>query len=159
MTDVPYARPVELVAGLVLLGAIGAVITGLARFALPGPDPMPLWLMSLVGAACFLVGGSVGYAIGEAVGAIVVSVLLATVVLIGYRRIVQKRGLTGPSAHRLPTRGIGIRAMRRKWGVETESVDRDSVMRELERLGDLRDRGVLTTDEFEAKKAELLSRL
>ncbi len=35
----------------------------------------------------------------------------------------------------------------------------DEVADALERLGDLRDRGILTPEEFAAKKAELLERL
>ena len=37
--------------------------------------------------------------------------------------------------------------------------DADAVLAALERLGDLHQRGVLTDEEFAAKKAELLSRL
>lgn len=40
----------------------------------------------------------------------------------------------------------------------TQSAE-DDVLSMLERLGDLRDKGILTDDEFAAKKAELLSRL
>jgi uncharacterized membrane protein YeaQ/YmgE (transglycosylase-associated protein family) len=40
----------------------GFVIGGAARFALPGPDPMPFWLTVLIG----LVGSAIGTAIGAA---------------------------------------------------------------------------------------------
>ena len=39
-------------AGLVVSALITGLVTGmLARFAIPGPDPMPLWLTVLVGLA------------------------------------------------------------------------------------------------------------
>jgi len=38
----------------------GFVIGGAARFAVPGPDPMPFWLTVLIG----LVGSAIGTAIG-----------------------------------------------------------------------------------------------
>lgn len=41
----------------------------------------------------------------------------------------------------------------------SNSADRDDVFSALDRLGNLRDRGIVTEDEFQAKKRELLSRL
>ena len=79
----------------------GLVVGALARFAVPGPDPMPVWKTVLLGVAGSLVGGGVGYSLGGRVGAFSGSVLAATLLLIAYRRLVQRRPLTGPDANRL----------------------------------------------------------
>jgi uncharacterized membrane protein YeaQ/YmgE (transglycosylase-associated protein family) len=81
----------------------GLVIGALGRLAVPGPDPMPIWLTILLGIAGSIVGGIVAVAIGLGVGGIfVASVFAATLLVIAYRRIVQKRGITGPDARRMP---------------------------------------------------------
>jgi uncharacterized membrane protein YeaQ/YmgE (transglycosylase-associated protein family) len=81
----------------------GLVIGALARLAVPGPDPMPIWLTILLGIAGSIVGGMVAVAIGLGVGGIfVASVFAATLIVIAYRRVVQKRGITGPDARRMP---------------------------------------------------------
>ncbi len=42
-----------------------AFVTGaLARFALPGPDPMPPWLTIAIGLVGFAAGTAIVYAIG-----------------------------------------------------------------------------------------------
>jgi uncharacterized membrane protein YeaQ/YmgE (transglycosylase-associated protein family) len=89
--------------GVVAIVISGLVIGALARLAVPGPDPMPIWLTILLGIAGSIVGGVVAVAIGLGVGAIfVASVFAATLILIAYRRVVQKRGITGPDARRMP---------------------------------------------------------
>ena len=93
----------------------GLVVGGLGRLAVPGPDPMPLWLTIAIGVAgSFLGGGLAAAAAGpDNIGVIVFgSVLVATVLVIGYRRFFQGRGVTGPSARRRPSRGFGIRRRR-----------------------------------------------
>jgi uncharacterized membrane protein YeaQ/YmgE (transglycosylase-associated protein family) len=81
----------------------GLVIGALARLAVPGPDPMPIWLTILLGIVGSIVGGVVAVGIGFGVGGIfVLSVFAATLLVIAYRRIVQKRGITGPDAKRMP---------------------------------------------------------
>jgi uncharacterized membrane protein YeaQ/YmgE (transglycosylase-associated protein family) len=81
----------------------GLVIGALGRLAVPGPDPMPIWLTILLGIAGSIVGGMVAVAIGLGVGGIfVASVFAATLLVIAYRRVVQKRGITGPDARRMP---------------------------------------------------------
>src|ERR671928_415780 len=100
-----------------MLGAIiGALfiafITGaLARFALPGPDPMPPWLTIAIG----LAGGAIGY--GVVIGAFgkdaaswipVVSFFAAVGLVVIYRRFIQKRPLWGADAFRFPDRGFGV---------------------------------------------------
>ena len=43
--------------------------------------------------------------------------------------------------------------------IDVTAEEKEDVMDSLERLGKLRDQGVVTEDEFQQKKAELLSRL
>ena len=81
----------------------GLVIGALGRLAVPGPDPMPIWLTILLGIVGSIVGGAVALALGFGAGGVfVLSVLAATLLVIAYRRIVQKRGITGPDAKRVP---------------------------------------------------------
>jgi len=91
-----------------LLGAIlsllvgGLVIGALARFALPGKDPLPIWGTILLGVAGSIIGGLVATALGAGSGDpwtyFVASLAGATFLLFLYRRFVQKRPLTGPGA-------------------------------------------------------------
>jgi uncharacterized membrane protein YeaQ/YmgE (transglycosylase-associated protein family) len=77
----------------------GLVIGGLGRLAVPGPDPMPIWVTILLGIVGSFVGGAVAFSIGFGVGGVfVLSVAAATLIVIAYRKIVQKRGITGPGA-------------------------------------------------------------
>ena len=91
-------------ADLVLIGISGLFVGALARFAVPGPDPMPIWLTVALGLAGSFLGGGIGFAMGGIYGAILVSVIVATLLLIAYRRFVQKRPITGPEAHLPPRR-------------------------------------------------------
>jgi uncharacterized membrane protein YeaQ/YmgE (transglycosylase-associated protein family) len=79
------------------------VIGALGRLAVPGPDPMPIWLTILLGLVGSIVGGAVAVKLDFGAGGVfVLSVLAATVLVILYRRLVQKRGITGPDARRMP---------------------------------------------------------
>jgi uncharacterized membrane protein YeaQ/YmgE (transglycosylase-associated protein family) len=90
-------------ADLVAILISGLVIGALGRLAVPGPDPMPIWLTILLGIVGSIVGGLIAVAIGLGVGGIfVASVFAATLLVIAYRRVVQKRGFTGPDARRMP---------------------------------------------------------
>jgi uncharacterized membrane protein YeaQ/YmgE (transglycosylase-associated protein family) len=85
------------VIGLLLFGLIAGA---LARLALPGPDPMPWYATIGLGLAGALVGGLIfGILFGHGSG-LIASVLGATLLLYLYRRFVQGRGLTGPTARR-----------------------------------------------------------
>ena len=77
------------------------VIGALARLALPGPDPMPWYATIGLGFGGSLIGGLIGLLIGRPTG-FVFAVLGAILLLYLYRRFVQGRGITGPSARRLP---------------------------------------------------------
>ena len=72
---------------IVVLLIDGLVIGGLARLAVPGPDPMPLWATILF-----------GLALAGWVGAILLSIVVAALLIVAYRRLVQKRPITGPRA-------------------------------------------------------------
>jgi uncharacterized membrane protein YeaQ/YmgE (transglycosylase-associated protein family) len=77
----------------------GLVIGALGRLSVPGPDPMPVWMTILLGIVGSIVGGSVAVAVGWGMGGVfVLSVLAATLIVIGYRRLVQKRPITGPGS-------------------------------------------------------------
>jgi uncharacterized membrane protein YeaQ/YmgE (transglycosylase-associated protein family) len=77
----------------------GFVIGALGRLAVPGRDPMPIWMTILLGIVGSIVGGAVALSLGFGVyGVFVLSVLAATLIVIAYRRFVQKRPLTGPGS-------------------------------------------------------------
>jgi uncharacterized membrane protein YeaQ/YmgE (transglycosylase-associated protein family) len=77
----------------------GLVVGALGRLAVPGRDPMPLWLTILIGIVGSIVGGIIAVSLGFGLGGVfVVSVLAATLIVIAYRRIVQKRTVTGPGS-------------------------------------------------------------
>jgi uncharacterized membrane protein YeaQ/YmgE (transglycosylase-associated protein family) len=80
----------------------GLIIGGLARLALPGPDPMGIFATIGLGLAGSFVGGVISWAFIGHVGGIVFSVLGATLLLYLHRRFVQHRPLTGPGARQLP---------------------------------------------------------
>ncbi len=90
-------------ADIVVILISAFVVGALGRLAVPGPDPMPIWLTTLLGLVGSIVGGSIAVAVGWGSGGVfVVSVLVATLLVIAYRRIVQKRGISGPDARRMP---------------------------------------------------------
>ena len=77
----------------------GLVIGGLGRLAVPGRDPMPIWMTILLGIVGSIVGGVVALSLGLGVGGVfVLSVLVATLIVIAYRKLVQKRPITGPGS-------------------------------------------------------------
>ena len=139
--------------------AVGSLVTGLVvgalgRLAVPGPDPMPIWLTIAFGVAGSVLGGGIAAAATRDVAiTLLASVVTATVIVIGYRRVVQKRGMTGAAAHTLPTRGIGVARVRRRAGIADDPEER------LRRLTSLRDSGLITDEEFEQKRRELLGQL
>jgi uncharacterized membrane protein YeaQ/YmgE (transglycosylase-associated protein family) len=81
----------------------GLIVGALARLAVPGPDPMPIWATVALGLAGSLVGGIVLRVIFGGTGAgLVGAVIFAIALLIGYRHYVQKRPIWGPGARRPP---------------------------------------------------------
>jgi uncharacterized membrane protein YeaQ/YmgE (transglycosylase-associated protein family) len=105
------------VAGLVISALLTAFITGaLARFAVPGPDPMPAWLTITIGLVGTTVGGAIVVAIaGRDPAWVGIAGFLTSIALVVlYRRFVQKRPLWGPDAYRFPDRGVGVQAYRER---------------------------------------------
>lgn len=88
------------VLGFIIALVVGGLIVGaLARLALPGPDPMPIWATILLGIGGMIVGGIiVGALTGHGAG-IVGGILGAMLLLYLYRRFVQHRPLWGPGAN------------------------------------------------------------
>ena len=79
----------------------GLVIGALGRLAVPGPDPMPIWLTIVIGIVGSVVGGMIAYAFTRSVGLyFLFEVGVASLLVIGYRKFVQGRPITGPGARR-----------------------------------------------------------
>jgi uncharacterized membrane protein YeaQ/YmgE (transglycosylase-associated protein family) len=179
------------VLGTIVAIMLAAFVTGaLARLAVPGPDPMPAWLTLLIGLVGSVVGGAIAVAIAgknaywTGLGGLLASVLL----VVGYRRFVQKRPLTGPGALRFPERGFGVSAYRERLkqaGIDPDRISPiaaaaapreaatgdsppagaaaedplDNPAYYLRQLEELHDAGVLEDDEYEAARVRLLNRL
>ena len=80
----------------------GLVVGALARLAVPGPDPMPIWATVALGLAGSVAGGIAFRVIFNTGVGFIGSVLFAVAMLLAYRRYVQKRALWGPDARRPP---------------------------------------------------------
>ena len=81
---------------LILLAIVGGfIIGGLARWALPGPDPMPWYATVALGLGGSLVGGIIARLFIGTGGSILFSFLGAVLLLYLYRRLIQHRGFTG----------------------------------------------------------------
>jgi uncharacterized membrane protein YeaQ/YmgE (transglycosylase-associated protein family) len=144
----------------------GFLIGGLARWAVPGPDPMPVWLTIAIGFFGSLIGGGIAAAALHATRdvsssdyftVVLASILAAIVLVILYRRFVQDRPITGPKAHELPTKGFGIARLRSRIGVPVgPQAGKPSRAETLERLDRLHDEGVLTDEEYLEKRRQVL---
>jgi uncharacterized membrane protein YeaQ/YmgE (transglycosylase-associated protein family) len=91
---------VELLAFLISVVLGGLVVGALARLAIPGRDPMPIWTTILLGIAGSILGGLVaglflGWAFAFAVGG-------ASLLLGLHRTFIQRRPLFGADARRRP---------------------------------------------------------
>jgi uncharacterized membrane protein YeaQ/YmgE (transglycosylase-associated protein family) len=153
------------VLGSILMIMLFGFITGsLARLAVPGPDPMPVWLTIAIGLVGSAAGGGLAIAIwGKGTQGIgIFSFIGAVLLVVAYRRFVQKRPVYGPDALKFPERGFGVERFRaqrqeledmaRKARFEQSSSASES---NLQKLRDLHQAGILTDEEFEAKKAQL----
>jgi uncharacterized membrane protein YeaQ/YmgE (transglycosylase-associated protein family) len=80
----------------------GLIIGGLARLAIPGPDPMPIWLTIAIGIGGSLIGGIVTRIFFGTGVSFFFAFLGAMLLVILYRRYVQHRPITGPGARRPP---------------------------------------------------------
>jgi uncharacterized membrane protein YeaQ/YmgE (transglycosylase-associated protein family) len=86
---------------LIWLAVGGFVVGGLARLAVPGPDPMPWWATIALGVAGIWLGGAISALFLGSTPGVLFSLLGAVLLLIAYRKLVQKRPLTGPAARRV----------------------------------------------------------
>src|SRR4051794_20748551 len=105
----------------------GFVSGALARFAVPGPDPMPAWLTILIGLVGSLAGGGLVYAIAGSDPAWqgIAGFLTSIALVLAYRRFVQRRAIWGPDAYRFPERGLGVQQYRER--LERAGIDPDTV--------------------------------
>ena len=89
-------------AAFLLSAAVGGLIVGaLARLAIPGRDPMPLWTTVLLGIAGTILGGlAAGLLLGQYAWALPFAVGGASLLLALHRSYVQRRPLFGPGARR-----------------------------------------------------------
>jgi uncharacterized membrane protein YeaQ/YmgE (transglycosylase-associated protein family) len=156
-------------ASVVMIMLFGFITGSLARWAVPGPDPMPVWLTILIGLMGSATGG--GLAIGlwgkgtQGIG--ILSFLGSVLLVVAYRRLVQKRPIYGPDAYKFPDRGIGINRfqerrqrmedMLRQAQAEQAQQAQESAESNLQKLRDLHEAGILTDDEFEEKKSKVES--
>jgi uncharacterized membrane protein YeaQ/YmgE (transglycosylase-associated protein family) len=158
---------------IISIAASGFLIGGLARLAIPGPDPMPFWLTILIGLGGSAIGGSIATALirpGSSVSGseyfwiTLASVAAATGLVAAYRRFVQGRPISGPDARRFPTRGIGIARMRHRLQLMGLSPDRlgspagrtGTRAERLEQLDELHDRGELSEEEYLERRRQVL---
>jgi uncharacterized membrane protein YeaQ/YmgE (transglycosylase-associated protein family) len=151
--------------GLVLAIVISGFVTGaLARLAIPGPDPMPIWLTVAIGIAGSIVGTVIGKAVTNDNG-FVISFLefgVAIALVASYRRFVQKRPVFGPGALAFPERGIGggeTRNRLQRLGIDPSALRPDPAKLQNARLEamlrELHRAGVLSDDELAEKLARL----
>src|SRR4051812_49521433 len=92
----------------VLAILLSGLITGsLARLAIPGPDPMPVWLTLAIGLTGSIAGAVIGRALfgdsGYAVSFLSFGVAIGLVA--AYRRFVQPRPGFGAGGYPFPGRG------------------------------------------------------
>lgn len=138
----------------------GFITGGLARLAVPGPDPMPVWLTIAIGLVGSAAGGGLAIAIwGKGTQGIgVFSFIGAVLLVVAYRHFVQKRAVYGPNALKFPERGFGV-ARFREQRQQLEDMARrarfEQAESNLQKLTDLHEAGILTDEEFEQKKAQL----
>jgi uncharacterized membrane protein YeaQ/YmgE (transglycosylase-associated protein family) len=152
--------------GFVLAIIVSGFITGgLARFAIPGPDPMPIWLTIAIGLTGSIVGAVVGRAISGEDNGYVVSFLsfgVAISLVAAYRRFVQHRPIFGPGALAFPERGIGVAETRSK--LRSLGFDPDAMRQTPEQLQrarheamlrELNKAGLIDDEELAAKLRQL----
>jgi uncharacterized membrane protein YeaQ/YmgE (transglycosylase-associated protein family) len=83
---------------------IGLVIGALARLAVPGPDPMPIWMTIAIGLGGSVIAGLLSKLLFGTGPSILLAFICSVLLVIGYRRFVQHRPITGPGARELPRR-------------------------------------------------------
>jgi len=147
-------------AAILLLLISGFVFGALARWAVPGPDPMPVWLTVFIGLGGSGIGGGITAAVlgvndnvsrADYFTIELASILTSILLVVAYRHFIQQRAILGPEAMKPPTRGFGIGGPRR---ATLGAAFRKAQL--LKSLDDLRRSGLLTDEEYQAKRAKLL---
>ena len=151
--------------GFVLAILVSGLITGgLARFAIPGPDPMPIWLTISIGLIGSIAGAAIGNAISHNNGYLIsfLSFGIAIALVAAYRRFVQKRPIWGPGALAFPERALAVDQQRerlQKLGIDPNALRPDPAQLERARLEamlqELHRAGLLDDEELAAKRAAL----
>jgi uncharacterized membrane protein YeaQ/YmgE (transglycosylase-associated protein family) len=149
--------------GTILLIAISGFLFGaLARWAVPGPDPMPIWLTIFVGLGGSAIGGGITAAVLHADQNVsradyftieLASILVSILLVVAYRHFIQQRAILGPDALKPPTRGFGIGRPRRARPSLGDAIRRAQLLKGLD---DLKANGLLTDEEYREKRAKLL---
>jgi len=141
----------------------GLVTGGLARLAIPGPDPMPLWLTISIGLAGSIAGTVLGQALtgSDAISG-VLGFVIALALVAAYRKYVQHRPVFGAGALAFPERGIGVEQQRERLkslGIDPNALRPDPKQLERTRLEaalqELHRAGILDDEELAAKQARL----
>jgi uncharacterized membrane protein YeaQ/YmgE (transglycosylase-associated protein family) len=153
----------------------GLLVGALARLAVPGPDPMPLWLTVGIGLTGSIIGAVVAQTIFDdsSFALSLGSLVVATALVVAYRRFVQHRPVWGPEALRFPERGVGVAEQRdrlRKLGIDPNRLGPapppaappaaagDPADHLLTLLSELHREGVLDDSEYAAKRELVESR-
>jgi uncharacterized membrane protein YeaQ/YmgE (transglycosylase-associated protein family) len=152
-------------ASIVFAVILSGLWTGaLARLAIPGPDPMPIWLTLAIGLVGSIIGAVVGQSISNDNGVVIsfLSFGVAMALVAAYRRFVQRRPIFGPGALAFPERGLGVEQTRerlQKLGLDPNALRPDPRKLEQARLEamlkELHRAGVLTDEELADKLAGL----
>ena len=142
----------------------GFITGGLARLAIPGPDPMPIWLTIAIGLTGSIVGAVFGKAISNDDGYVIsfTSFGVAIALVAAYRRFIQQRPLFGPGAYAFPERGLGVEQQRERLksiGIDPDNLRPDPQKIEHARLEamlqELHRAGLLDDDELAEKRRAL----
>jgi uncharacterized membrane protein YeaQ/YmgE (transglycosylase-associated protein family) len=152
-----------MLAAILLIAISGFVFGALARWAVPGPDPMPVWLTVFIGLGGSAIGGGITAAVlhvdknvsrADYFTIELASILTSILLVVAYRHFIQQRAILGPAALKPPTRGFGIGVGR---GPKRPSL-RQAVQKAqlLKGLEDLRANGLLTDEEYQEKRAKIL---
>jgi uncharacterized membrane protein YeaQ/YmgE (transglycosylase-associated protein family) len=151
--------------GLVLAILVSGFVTGaLARLAIPGPDPMPIWLTLAIGLTGSIIGAVVGKAISNDNATVIslLSFVVAIALVASYRRFVQRRPVFGPGAMTFPRTGVGVEQQRerlKKLGVDPDRLTPNPKQLERARLEaalqELHRAGLLDDEELAEKRSRL----
>jgi uncharacterized membrane protein YeaQ/YmgE (transglycosylase-associated protein family) len=86
---------------ILVLVLSGLIVGALARLAVPGPDPMSIWMTIGIGLVGTLGGGLISRIFFGGYFSFVLALVVAVLLVIAYRRS-QGRAVWGPGARRPP---------------------------------------------------------